>query len=97
MPRKPKDKRFATYAEEAAWWESNEEAFADAFEKSASDGHAAGGIVVITGESKMTKIRLSTRDVEKICRQANKRGMRSQEYLKSIFVQGIRKAQSEPL
>jgi hypothetical protein len=38
MPMKLKRKRFANRAEEAAWWEANEKAVADSFEKTLNEG-----------------------------------------------------------
>jgi predicted DNA binding CopG/RHH family protein len=85
MPRKSKKTRFANRAEEAAWWEANEEAVADSFEKALNDGYSGPCTVVITGDSTATKVRLGSRDVVKVRVQATKRDMQHQIYLKTII------------
>jgi hypothetical protein len=78
MPRKSKRTRFANRAEEAAWWEANEKAVADSFEKAMNEGCVGPCIVVVTGDSITTKIRLDSRDVAKVHTQSAKRGLRHQ-------------------
>jgi len=85
MPRKSKKKRFANRAEEAAWWEANEVTVADSFEKDLNEGYVGPCIVVVTGDSTATKIRLGSRDVAKARAQAAKRGLHHQIYLKMII------------
>jgi predicted DNA binding CopG/RHH family protein len=85
MPRKSKRTRFANRVEEAAWWEANEMAVADSFEKALNEGYAGPCTVVVTGDSTATKIRLGSRDVAKVRTQAAKRGLRHQVYLKTII------------
>ncbi len=91
MPRKAKDKRFASEAEEAAWWEANEGVSADAFEKRLANGYRGPAYVVITGDSTVTKIRLSAKDVALASKQAKSRGVRCHEHLKSLFHKAIQK------
>jgi hypothetical protein len=50
-----KGKTFSNEAEEAAWWEANEGALADVFEKSTSEGQVGCGTLVITGDSTVTR------------------------------------------
>ncbi len=85
MPRKSKSKRFANRAEEAAWWEENEETVAASFEKAMNEGYVGPCTIVVTGDSTATKIRLCTRDVAKVRAQAVERGLRHQIYLKMII------------
>jgi hypothetical protein len=40
MPGKSKSRKFATQAEEAAWWQANEDRLADEFEKAMELGKA---------------------------------------------------------
>jgi predicted DNA binding CopG/RHH family protein len=87
-----KGKTFANEAGEAAWWEANEDALADAFEKSAAEGQIGYGTVVITGDSSVAKIRLDPEDIAIARVQAAERGLRYQTYLKMIIHEALRKA-----
>ncbi|MGA3079999.1 MAG: hypothetical protein ABSD44_01305 [Terracidiphilus sp.] len=89
---KSKRKRFANRAEEAAWWEANEEAVANSFEKALNEGYAGPCIIVVTGDSTATKIRLGSRDVAKARAQSVERGLRYLTYLKMIIHESLRKA-----
>ena len=93
MPRKSKRKRFANRAEEAAWWEANEEAVADSFEKAMNEGYVGSCTVVVTGDSTATKTRLGSRDVAKVRAQAVERGLRHQIYLKMIIHEALLNAE----
>lgn len=86
--------RFANRAEEAAWWEANEQAVARAFEKALDEGYAGPCAVVVTDDSTATKIRLGSRDVAKAHKQALKLGLRCQDYLKTILCEAVRSARS---
>ncbi len=92
MPRKSKRTRFTNRAEEAAWWEANEKAVADLFEKAMNEGYIGPCTVIVTGDSTTTKIRLGSRDVAKARAQAVKRGLHHQTYLKMIIHEALRKA-----
>jgi predicted DNA binding CopG/RHH family protein len=85
MLRKSKRTRFANRAEESAWWEANEEAVADSFEKAMNEGYVGPCTVVVTGDSTATKIRLGSRDIAKVRAQAAARNLRHQVYLKTII------------
>jgi predicted DNA binding CopG/RHH family protein len=89
MPRELKRKRFANRAEEAAWWEANEEAVANSFEKDLNEGYTGRCTVVVTGDSTATKIRLGSRDVAKVRAQAAKRGLQHHLYLKTIIHEAL--------
>ncbi|MGO8759025.1 MAG: hypothetical protein ACLQG3_12950 [Terracidiphilus sp.] len=91
MPRRAKNRKFANEAEEAAWWKANEEAFADALEKRIADGYRGPVKFAITGDSTVVKIRLSGKDVVLASQQAKKRGLRCQEYLRSILHEALQK------
>ena len=82
-------KRFANRAEEAAWWEANEETVTSAFEKAMSEGYAGPCTVVVTGDSTATKIRLGSSDVAKVRIKAAARGLRHQVYLKMIIHEAL--------
>ena len=91
MLRKLKSKRFANRAEEAAWWEANEEAVADSFEKDLNAGYVGPCTIVVTGDSTATKIRLGSRDIAKARAQAVERGLHHQIYLKTIIHEALLK------
>jgi predicted DNA binding CopG/RHH family protein len=94
MPRKSRRTRFANRAEEAAWWEANEEVVANTFEKALNEGYVGPCTVVVTGDSTATKIRLGCRDVAKIRAQAANRVLQHQLYLKMIIHEALRKAET---
>ena len=94
MPRKPKRKRFANEAEEAALWEANKSRLADEFEKIAAGGSVGPATFVITGDSTVAKMRLGKRDVALARTQAKERGMRFHDYLKLILHEALRKTEN---
>jgi predicted DNA binding CopG/RHH family protein len=94
MQKKEKTKMFASKAEEAVWWESNEEAAASAFEKAMNEGYVGPCIVVVTGDTTAARIRLGSRDVSRARVQAAERGLRYQTYLKMIIHEALRSAES---
>lgn len=89
-----KGKTFANEAEGAAWWEANEAALSDAFEKSTAEGRTGYGTLVITGHTTVTKVRLGPRNIAKARVQAAERGLRNQTYLKMISHEALRAAES---
>ena len=86
-----KNKTFKNEAEEAAWWESNEDALADEFEKATAEGRIGYGTVVITGDSTAAKVCLDPEDIAIARVQAAARGLRYQTYLKMIIHEALRK------
>ena len=90
---KSKSRRFANRAEEAAWWEANEEIVTDSFEKALNEGYVGPCTVVVTGDQTATKIRLGSRDVAKVRAQAVARGLRHQIYLKMIIHEALLNAE----
>jgi hypothetical protein len=87
---------FATEAEESAWWEANEGALADEFERATAGGRIGPGTLVITGDSTVVKIPMDPDDIAKARVQAAERGLRYQTYLKMIIHEALRKAESSP-
>ncbi|HEV2325717.1 MAG TPA: hypothetical protein VGS10_17335 [Terracidiphilus sp.] len=98
--------KFATEAEEAKWWYDNEELIADEFEKAAKEGRLKrGGIRRLFAEKGIpfkepkltptTTIRLDPDDIALARKQAEKRGLRYQTYLKMIIHEALRKAEEE--
>jgi predicted DNA binding CopG/RHH family protein len=89
-----KNKIFANEAEEAAWWESHEDALADEFEKATAEGRAGIGTVAKRAALPSTTIRLDPNDIAVARVQAAKRGLRYQTYLKMIIHEALREAES---
>jgi hypothetical protein len=89
MPRNVKSKRFANQAEEAAWWRAREDSLADEFEKAIADGRVCPATLVITGDTTVTKVRLSAKDVALARTQAKQRELRCHDYLKSLLHQAL--------
>lgn len=84
-----KSKTFANEAEEAAWWESNEDALADEFEKATAEGRVGTGTVAKKAALPTTTIRLDPGDIAKARAQAAERGLRYQTYLKMIIHEAL--------
>ncbi len=90
-----KNKTFANEAEEAAWWESHEDALADEFEKATAEGRVGIGTVAKRAALPTTTIRLDPDDIAKARVQAAERGIRYQTYLKMIVHEALRDAEQK--
>jgi predicted DNA binding CopG/RHH family protein len=90
-----KNKTFANEAEEAAWWESQEDALADEFEKAAAEGRVGIGTLAKRAALPTTTIRLDPDDIAKARVQAAERGLRYQTYLKMIIHEALRDAEQK--
>lgn len=80
-----KNKTFANEAEEAAWWESHEDALVQAFKKATAEGRIGIGTAAKKSALPSTTIRLDPDDIAKARVQAAQRGLRYQTYLKMII------------
>jgi predicted DNA binding CopG/RHH family protein len=89
-----KTKSFKNESEEADWWESNEDALADEFEKATAEGLVGVGTVAKRAALPTTTIRLDPDDIAKAREQAAERGLRYQTYLKMIIHEALRAAES---
>lgn len=89
-----KSNTFANEAEEAVWWESNEDALADEFEKATAEGRVGIGTVAKRAALPSTTIRLDPEDIAKARVQAAARGLRYQTYLKMIIHEALLKVES---
>lgn len=92
MSKNAKAKRFANPAEEAAWWEANEEELTGEFEKKLANGYRGPANFMITGDSTVAKIRLNAKDVVLASKQAKQRGLHCKEYLKSVLHHALQTA-----
>jgi predicted DNA binding CopG/RHH family protein len=89
-----KTKEFANEAEEAAWWESNEDALLEDFIKATKEGRIGIGTVAKRAALPSTTIRLDPDDIAKARVQAAERGLRYQTYLKMIIHEALRAAEA---
>jgi predicted DNA binding CopG/RHH family protein len=89
-----KNKTFANETEEAAWWESNEDALADEFKKATVEGRVGIGTIARRAALPSTTIRLDPDDIARARVQAAARGLRYQTYLKMIIHEALRNADS---
>jgi predicted DNA binding CopG/RHH family protein len=94
MLEKLKNKTFANEAEEAAWWESNEDALLEDFKKATAEGRVGIGTVAKRAALPSTTIRLDPEDIAKARTQATERGLRYQTYLKMIIHEALCSAES---
>jgi predicted DNA binding CopG/RHH family protein len=90
-----KNKTFANEAEEAAWWESNEDALLEEFKKATAEGRVGIGTVVKRAALPSTTIRLDPDDIAKARVQAAERGLRYQTYLKMIIHEALREVEQK--
>lgn len=88
-----KNKTFASEAEEAAWWESNEDALLDEFKKATAEGTVGIGSLVKRQPLSSTTIRLDPEDIARARVLAAERGLRYQTYLKMIIHEALRDAE----
>lgn len=83
---------FASEAEEAKWWPSQESRIADAFEKAAAEGTLRRGTVARRmGAIPPTTIRLDPADVARARMQAEQRGLKYQTYIKMLLHDALRR------
>lgn len=89
-----KTKEFANEAEEAAWWESNEDGLLEDFIQATAEGRVGIGTVAKRAALPSTTIRLDPDDIAKARVQAADRGLRYQTYLKMIIHEALRAAET---
>ena len=96
MPKKATSKRFASKAEEAAWWEANDKAVANAFEKAMDEGYVGPCTVVVTGDSTATRIHLVPGMLpEPDHKRRNIAGLGFHAYLKAVIHYALHKFEDE--
>jgi predicted DNA binding CopG/RHH family protein len=88
--KKLKTPEFKSEAEEARWYEKNQDALLAEFKNAAEDGTLGQGSLAKRGLTPTTTIRLDKRDIELAKRQAEQRGLRYQTYLKMLIHQALR-------
>ncbi len=88
-----KQKTFANEAEEAAWWEANEDALAGEFERAGEEGRLGHGTAMRRASQSSITICLDPEDIAKARAQAAERGLRDQSYLKLIIHEALLKTE----
>jgi predicted DNA binding CopG/RHH family protein len=81
---------FKSGAEEARWYEKNQDALLAEFKDAAKDGTLRRGTLAKRCLTPTTTIRLDKGDIELARQQAEKRGLRYQTYLKMLIHQALR-------
>jgi predicted DNA binding CopG/RHH family protein len=91
--------KFTNEAEEAAWWFDNQDFVLKMFEKAAAEGRLGHGTVkkemAERQAAKSTTIRLDERDISLAKRQAEKKGLRYQTYLKMLIHEALGREEME--
>ena len=96
MKEELKKKSFKNEAEEAQWWDENQDALAQEFERAAVAGTLGRGTAARKGNTPTTTIRLDPEDISKARIQAERRGLRYQTYLKMLIHEALRQADLHP-
>jgi predicted DNA binding CopG/RHH family protein len=81
---------FKSEAQEARWYEKNQDALLAEFKDAAKDGTLGRGSLAKRGLTPTTTIRLDKGDIELAKQQAEQRGLRYQTYLKMLIHQALR-------
>jgi predicted DNA binding CopG/RHH family protein len=90
MTQHLKTPEFKSEAEEASWWDNNQNLVLKQFETAAKNGTLGRGTLVRRGQTPTTTIRLDPVDIELAKSQAEQRGLKYQTYLKMLIHQALR-------
>jgi predicted DNA binding CopG/RHH family protein len=85
---------FKSEAEEAQWWFDNQDELLKDFKQAAAEGRLGHGTVAKRMGIPTTTIRLDPADIELARKQAEKRGLEYQTYLKMLLHEALLKAES---
>ncbi len=83
---------FASEAEEAAWWPTQEDKLLEAFEKAARQGTLKRASFVRKAASPVTSLALDASEIELAQKQAEAKGVPYQAYLEGIVREALHKA-----
>jgi len=87
---------FSNESEEAEWWPKQGEALADAFAKAAREGKLErGSFARKLGLTPTTTIRLNPDDIVTARKQAERKGLRYQTYLKMLLHEALQKEEKK--
>ena len=95
MKEELKNQNFRNEAEEAEWWDTNQDALAKEFGTAAATGRLGHGTTARRGNTPAITIRLDPNDVAKARLQAEHRGLRYQTYLKMLIHEALREVESD--
>lgn len=90
IAKKLQTPKFKSEADEARWYEKNQDVLLAELKDAAKDGTLGRGSVAKRGLTPTTTIRLDKRDIELAKQQAEQRGLRYQTYLKMLIHQALR-------
>lgn len=94
MKEELKNQSFRNEAEEAKWWDGQQDALAEEFEKAAASGTLTRGTAARkSGFTPTTTIRLDLEDISKARIQAKRRGLKYQTYLKMLIHEALQQAE----
>ena len=90
IAKKLQTPEFKSEADEARWYEQNQDVLLAEFKEAAKEGTLGRGSLAKRGLTPTTTIRLDKRDIELAKQQAELRGLRYQTYLKMLIHQALR-------
>ncbi|HEY0759796.1 MAG TPA: hypothetical protein VGD59_11120 [Acidisarcina sp.] len=85
---------FLTEAEEARWWEANQDELAKEFESAVESGTLGRGTVARQAALQGSAVRLDAEDMLKAQAQAEQRGLTYQSYLKMLLHDALGRAEA---
>lgn len=88
-------KSFRSEEDEANWWDQQEDALAVEFQRAAANGTLGHGTAVRKGATPTTTIRLAASDIQLARKQAERRGLKYQTYLKMVIHQALQKEEGQ--
>src|SRR5690242_2046593 len=83
-------KSFKSEEDEANWWDQQQDALAEEFQRAAAEGTLGHGTAARKGATPTTTIRLAPEDIMLARSQAERRGLKYQTYLKMVIHQALR-------
>ncbi|HTV05853.1 MAG TPA: hypothetical protein VME86_10845 [Acidobacteriaceae bacterium] len=95
MRKEFQKKNFKNEEDEANWWDQNQDALADEFERATAEETLGHGTVARKGATPTTTIRLAPEDILLARTQAEKRGLRYQTYLKMVIHEALRNEEAQ--
>jgi predicted DNA binding CopG/RHH family protein len=85
--------KFESEADEAKWWFDHQDELLKDFQQAAVEGRLGHGTVARRMGIPTTTIRLDPADIELARKQAEKRGLKYQTYLKMLLHEALLKAE----
>lgn len=82
-------KNFKSEEDEANWWDRQQDALAEEFQRAAAEGILGHGTVARKGITPTTTIRLAQDDILLARSQAGRRGLKYQTYLKMLIHEAL--------